>query len=200
MCEGSSQENGKSTPSKSFAGSGGSQNAHPFGAQRRHWRDPLSREPGLEHARPGSPSVAVGGQGVAASKCRQTDMYSFEVKGDKIPSSEDLVSCLTDWEKMMRTNSDEAVSVIKQRWAILRDQLQGGQDLALRLHPEGQFRARRPARAPEPSRPARGHSQEVRPAANKFGIASCNANSWKTAKQLLAHLSTLGDIVCIQEH
>eukprot|EP00959_Pyramimonas_sp_CCMP1952_P302359 6326686-Pyramimonas_sp.AAC.1 len=97
-------------------------------------------------------------------------MYSFEVNGDKIPSSEDLVSCLTDWEKMMRTNSDEVVSVIKQRWAPLRDQLQGAQDLALRLHPEGQFRARRPAHTPEPPRTPRGRSQEVRPAANKFGI------------------------------
>eukprot|EP00959_Pyramimonas_sp_CCMP1952_P464364 9486471-Pyramimonas_sp.AAC.1 len=149
---------------------GGSQNVHPCGAQRRHWRGPPSREPGLEHARPGPPSVALGGSGLAASKCRRTDMCSFEVNGDQIPSSEDLVSSLTDWGKMMRTNSDEAVPVIKQRWAFLREQLQAAQDLALRLHPEGHFRARRPVCAPEPSRPARGHNQEVRPAANKFGI------------------------------
>eukprot|EP00959_Pyramimonas_sp_CCMP1952_P407259 8535343-Pyramimonas_sp.AAC.1 len=72
---------------------------------------------------------------------------------------------------MMRTNSGETVSEIKQRWAQLREQLQGGQDLAARLYPKGQFRARRPACGHEPPRPARSRGQEMRPAtANKFGI------------------------------
>eukprot|EP00959_Pyramimonas_sp_CCMP1952_P104282 2179520-Pyramimonas_sp.AAC.1 len=84
-------------------------NACPIGAQCRHWRDPPSRGPGLEHARSGPPYVAAGGPGFAAPKSRRADMYSDEVNGDKIPSSGNLVPCLTDWEKMMRANSTEAV-------------------------------------------------------------------------------------------